>query len=133
MDKPEYIPIPRSGTKCTYCGLSRSSIYNLISPTKANGYKAVVLSTKVALPGRKRGCRRVHYPSLMRYLDSQTVPVEKLALRRAWAEFRSQSRRGKSKPTPSALDTTTLDFLPDAAEVFETKRQGQQPHQPCLN
>lgn len=93
MDKPEYISIPRTGTKCPYCGLSRSGIYNLIDPNKANGRKAVVKSTKVRLPGKKGGRRMVHYDSLMKYLGARVVPVELLNLRERWREFRRESRR----------------------------------------
>ncbi len=98
MDKPEYIPIPRTGTKCPYCGLSRSGIYNLIRPTKANGYKAVVASAVVRLPGKARGRRMVNYASLMHYLNAQVISVKILNLRKAWCELRAQPHRTVSEP-----------------------------------
>jgi hypothetical protein len=110
MDKPEYIPIPRVGTKCPYCGLSRSGIYNLIRPTKANGYKVVVASTVARLPGRSRGRRLVHYASLMNHLNGQVVPVEQLSLRKPWREFRSQPRHARRK---TSVDITSHEFLPE--------------------
>lgn len=119
MDKPEYIPIPRPGTKCPYCGLSRSGIYNLIRPYKVNGYKAVVNSSVVRLPGKKRGRRMVHYDSLMEYLGAQVVPVERINLRKPWREFRAQSRRSDKKSAPLAVDIREVEDLPDDAVLPE--------------
>ncbi len=117
MHKPEYIPIPRTGTKCPYCGLSRSGIYNLIRPTKANGYKVVVKSANVPLPGKKRGRRMVHYESLMNYLNGRALPVEMLNLRRAWRNFRSQP---KGENDSASADFIELEFLShDEAEAVE--------------
>jgi hypothetical protein len=121
MDKPEYIPIPRTGTKCPYCGLSRSGIYNLIRPTKANGYKAVVKSSVVRLPGKNRGRRMVHYASMMDCLNAQVVPVELLNLRTHWVKFRSELRQGTRKPTQTVLAPETLDDLPPEAEMPEMR------------
>ncbi len=113
MDKPEYIPIPRTGTKCPRSGLSRSGIYNLISVTKANGYKAVVKSRSIPLPGKRRGRRVVVYRSLMDYLERGVVPVETLNLRRQWVGFRA-SRRPEA-PAPLAISLPEVDDLPDDA------------------
>jgi hypothetical protein len=113
MDKPYYIPIPRTRTKCPHSGLSRSGIYNLIRPTKANGYKAVVASRPVLLPGKRRGRRMVVYRSLMDYLEKGVVPVERLNLRRQWAEFRA-SRRPEA-PALLAISLREVDDLPDDA------------------
>lgn len=118
MHKPEYIPLPRTGTKCPYCGLSRSGIYNLIRPTKANGYKAVVDSMVSKLPDKTRGRRLVHYASLMSHLDAQVVPVERVNLRKRWIAFRAEARRAAGKmPTP-ALDPLGCDDLPDDAVLL---------------
>ena len=117
MAKPEYIPIPRTGTKCPYSGLSRSGIYNLIGPNKANGDKAVVKSTRVKQRGKTRGRRLVHYKSLMAYLNSNTVPVEVLNLRKAWRKFRAQPR---SEAGVDTVDFREVQFLSDAeAEAVE--------------
>jgi hypothetical protein len=115
MDNPQYIPIPRPGTKCPYCGLSRSGIYNLIRPTKANGYKAVVKSSVVPLPGKTRGRRLVHRPSLMDYLNAQVVPIERLNLRKSWRDFRSQPRQ---QGPETSVDITSPEFLSE--EEVET-------------
>lgn len=119
MDKPEYIPIPRTRTKCPHSGLSRSGIYNLIRPAKANGYKAVVQSCVVRLPGKVRGRRMVHYRSLMAYLNQGVVPVKKLNLWTQWTEFRASRRRAGQKPLPVELPPTNPDDLPDDAVTLE--------------
>jgi hypothetical protein len=115
MDKPKYIPVPRSGTKCAYSGLSRSGIYNLISPTKANGYAVVVSSTEALLPGKKRGRRMICYESLMGYLKNGAA---RLRLRQLWSNFRSSRRRAGQKPLPIELPTTLPDDLPEDAVFF---------------
>ncbi len=118
MSNPEYISIPRTGTKCPHSGLSRSCIYNLIRPTKANGRKVVVASRLVRLPGKGRGRRLVHYRSLMDYLNQGVVSVERLNLRTQWVEFRASSRRSGRKPLPVDLLPTSPDDLPDEAVFF---------------
>jgi len=118
MDKPQYISIPRTGTKCSISGLSRSGIYNLISPTKANGHKVIVASSEVKLPGKKRGRRMICYESLMRYMRSGVVPLEKANLHQKWKKFRVSSHRAKNKPLPIELTTTLPDDLPENAVFF---------------
>jgi hypothetical protein len=118
MDKPYYIPIPRTRTKCPHSGLSRSGIYNLIRPTKANGYKAVVDSCVVRLPGKGRGRRMVHYRSLMDYLNQSVLPVERLNLRTRWVGFRASRRRAVQKPLPVHLPPTDPENLPEDAVFF---------------
>jgi hypothetical protein len=110
MDKPEYIPLPRTGTKCPYCGLSRSGINNLILPTKANDYKPVVDSTVDRRPGKSRGRRLVIRTSLDKYLKAQVVPLEQLSLRRWWREFRAQPRC--ASPITSA-EIARSEFMDD--------------------
>lgn len=118
MDKPEYISVPRTGTKCVYCGLSRSGIYNLIGPNKANGYKAVVASSVVPLPGRSRGRRMVCYDSLMEYLNARIVPLERLNLRKQWVKFRASCRRAGHQPLPVELPPINPDDLPEDVAFF---------------
>ncbi len=119
MDKPEYIPLPRTGTKCLYCGLSRSGIYNLIRPTKANGYKVLVASVVHGLPGKSRGRRLVNYASLVEYLNEQSVPVERRRLRRLWRQFRAQSLKGKVKVPSFIQQLRTSEDLPEDAVLHE--------------
>lgn len=117
MSAPDYIPIPRVGTKCPYSGLCRSTIYNLIDGTKANGYRIVVESTSVRIGGRKRGARRVNYASLMRYMRAGVVSPEKVLLRRAWNEMKASRRRGIMPPAPAELLSRNPDDLPEDAVI----------------
>ena len=112
MSAPKFIPIPRPGERCKHSGLCRSTIYNLISATRANGYRPVVESAMVRLPGRRRGVRRVRYASLMAHLQSSVVPLEMLNLRRKWKQFRSNQRRSRAQPVFVPLQYGELDDLP---------------------
>ena len=51
--RPEWIRMPKKG-RCPYCGLTRSFLWQLVSPNAANGYRppvqSVVLRTK-GIPG----------------------------------------------------------------------------------
>jgi hypothetical protein len=120
MDNPEYISIPHPGTKCPHSGLSRSGIYNLISATKANGYRPMVLSTVVRLPGKKRGRRIVVRQSLMQYLASGVVSHETMLLRRAWAEHKASQRDEGRTAAPAALLPSNPDDLPDDAIIWDS-------------
>lgn len=125
MTPPKYIPIPRYGTKCPYSGLCRSTIYNLISGTKANGHLPLVDSITVRLPGRKRGARRVCYDSLMRYLQSTMVSAEQLRLRHRWRAFRA-TQRGDATATITALRLADYEDFPEDPAVTEhgIRREG---------
>jgi len=67
---PEFIRLPKPGTRCPITGLSRSGLNNLILPTAANGYKPFVRSVSIRPRGAVRGTRLVVFDSLIRYLLS---------------------------------------------------------------
>jgi hypothetical protein len=67
--RPEYLRLPKSGTRCRWTGLSRSALYELILSPRAP-VKSVVLKRR----GAKRGVRLIHLPSLIAYLHAQTPP-----------------------------------------------------------
>jgi len=62
--RPEWIRLPKSGTRCPYSGLSRSAMNGLILD-KEPKVKSTVLKTK----GASRGVRLVNYESLMNHID----------------------------------------------------------------
>ncbi len=125
MDKPEYIPLPRTGTKCPYCGLSRSGLNNLILPMKSNGFKAVVDSSTPRQSGKNRGRRLIHYASLMKYLSGQMVPAGTASIRRSWLTFRSKARSSSGK-TP--VETASYEFMDEqAAEAAEASAMSAMP------
>jgi len=65
--KPEWIRMPTRG-KCPHTGLSRSGLYQLVSPCAANGYTPPVRSVVLRRRGMVRGTRLISYDSLMAYL-----------------------------------------------------------------
>ncbi len=68
---PEFIRLPPPGKRCTYTGLSRSGMNNLILPCAVNGYKPPVRSVCLRQRGAVRGTRLVNYRSLMDHLGGQ--------------------------------------------------------------
>jgi hypothetical protein len=71
VKRPEWIRLPRPREKCPYSGLTRSVMNELISPNKANGYKAPVRSVSLRKRHAIRGVRLIHLTSLMSYLENQ--------------------------------------------------------------
>lgn len=69
---PEFIRVPRKGERCPFTGLSRSSLYQLISPCSANGFRAPVKSTVLRKKGNIRGIRLILYSSLSAHLQGLT-------------------------------------------------------------
>ena len=63
---PEFIRLPKSGTRCPWTSLSRSAINELILPANAP-VKSVVLRRR----GAKRGQRLIHLQSLIDFLNAQ--------------------------------------------------------------
>jgi hypothetical protein len=69
LDAPEWIRLPKKGV-CPYTQLSRSKIYQLITPCAANGYHAPVRSVSLRQRGAAKGTRLVNYDSLVEYIRS---------------------------------------------------------------
>jgi len=67
------IRMPRTGQRCPVSGLSRSTLYVLITPSEFNGYNPPVKSICVRARGNIRGIRLVSYESLKAYLDRQVL------------------------------------------------------------
>jgi len=68
----EFIRLPKSGSKCPYTGLSRTSLNWLILPNSDNGFNAPVRSVVFRKQGRSRGIRLIDFDSLCKYLNSTT-------------------------------------------------------------
>lgn len=69
--RPEYIRLPKPGHLCPYTGLCRSTLNNLILPTKQNNFKPPVVSRSIRLGrGQLRGVRLIKYDSLIQYLET---------------------------------------------------------------
>lgn len=66
--RPEFIRLPRPGTRCPYTGLTRSGLNNLILPCALNGHRPPVRSVCLRQRGAVRGTRLINYDSLLSYL-----------------------------------------------------------------
>jgi hypothetical protein len=67
--KPEFVRLPKGGTRCPHTGLSRSKLNQLVLPCKENDYKPPVESKSVRNRGSIRGTRLIVFDSLMEYLN----------------------------------------------------------------
>jgi hypothetical protein len=65
--RPEFIRLPKLGL-CPITGLSRSKIYDLISPNEGNGFKPSVKSVSLRKQGQTKGTRLIVLQSLLDYL-----------------------------------------------------------------
>lgn len=65
------IRVPRPGKRCPVTQLSRSTIYELITPRAANGFKPPVASHVVKVSRHaKRGTRLIDRESLLAYIKT---------------------------------------------------------------
>jgi len=69
--RPEWIRLPKPGTPCPWCGLSRTKLWETLQTGKVRN---VCLRKEGAL----RGARLIHLASLMGYLDSLMNEAEKI-------------------------------------------------------
>ena len=67
--KPEFIRLPKGGTRCPHTGLSRSKLNQLVLPCKENDFKPPVESKCDRKRGTIRGTRFIVFDSLMEYLN----------------------------------------------------------------
>ena len=68
---PEWIRLPKTNTRCSHTGLSRSAMNMLILPCNQNGFKPEVHSISLRRRGLKRGPRLINLSSLLDYLRSK--------------------------------------------------------------
>lgn len=66
---PQYLRLPRAGTRCPVTGLTRTALNELILPTAANGYRPPVRSYSLRRPGQIRGIRLISLPDLVRHIE----------------------------------------------------------------
>ena len=66
--KPEFVRLPKGGTRCPYTGLSRSKLNQLVLPCKENDFKPPVESKVLRSRGTIRGTRLIVFDSLINYL-----------------------------------------------------------------
>ncbi|MEM1223944.1 MAG: hypothetical protein AAGH40_14435 [Verrucomicrobiota bacterium] len=66
--RPEFIRLPKPGSRCPHTGLSRGTLYELCVPSEANNHRPPVRSHVIRKPGAARGGRLVDYASLLAYV-----------------------------------------------------------------
>lgn len=66
--RPEWIRLPKSGSRCPRTGLTRASLNALILPPRAQ-VESVVLRQR----GATRGVRLIRFASLLAYLDEEAA------------------------------------------------------------
>jgi hypothetical protein len=67
---PEFIRLPKPGSREPFTGLSRSKLNELILPLGSNGFKPPVRSVVLRKRGAIRGVRLIFLDSLIQYLHS---------------------------------------------------------------
>jgi hypothetical protein len=65
---PEFLRLPRPGTRCPFTGLTRSYMNLLCLPTEANGFQPPVHSFALRRKGAKFGVRLVSGASLVDFI-----------------------------------------------------------------
>jgi len=73
---PEFLRLPPPGQLCTWTGLSRSAINELILPTPRNGNRPPVRSFCLRQKGAQTGIRLVSYKSLREYILANEQKTE---------------------------------------------------------
>ena len=71
VNLPEFIRLPRGGTRDPITGLSRSALNSLILPSNGNGFKPPVKSVCLRKHGAARGIRLIVLKSLLAYIHGQ--------------------------------------------------------------
>lgn len=65
---PEFIRLPRAGDKCPFTGLSRTTLYNLVVPCRANRFRPAIHAKSLRKRGNVRGIWLIPYDQLVDYL-----------------------------------------------------------------
>jgi hypothetical protein len=68
---PEFIRLPKAGSREPFTGLSRSKLNQLILPNPENGFKPPVRSVVLRKRGAIRGVRLIFLDSLVAYIREQ--------------------------------------------------------------
>jgi hypothetical protein len=71
--RAEWVRLPKPGTLCPWCGLSRSKLWEVL---QTGNVRNICLRKEGAL----RGARLIHLASLLAYLDSLTNEADKIGV-----------------------------------------------------
>ena len=72
----EFLRLPKSG-QCPITGLTRSKLYDLISPSEDNGFKPPVKSVSLRKRGQTKGTRLIVLQSLLDYLRREVEAFQR--------------------------------------------------------
>jgi hypothetical protein len=72
--RPEFISLPADGASCPITGFKRGTLYNLVVPCKANGFKPAVPAKCLRSRGATRGVWLIPYDPLMAFLHALPTP-----------------------------------------------------------
>ena len=67
---PEFLRLPKPGSRCQVTGLTRSGINELVLPCESNDFRPPVKSVSLRKRGAAKGVRLIVYQSLVDYLRS---------------------------------------------------------------
>jgi hypothetical protein len=88
--RPEFIPLPQTGKRCPFSGLSRSTLNSYILPTAANGYNPPVRSYALRQWGKMRGRRLIDFQSLCSFIRSHSDAANDAAKPQNVVQFSSR-------------------------------------------
>ena len=74
--RPEYIRLPRAGSRCPITRLSRTALNELVLPSKANDYRPAVRSFSLKRPGQIRGVRLISLADLVRHIEAKQEGIQ---------------------------------------------------------
>ena len=71
--RPDFIRLPKPGSRCPFTGLSRTTLCELTVPSEANDFKPPVPSHLVKGISATRGVRLIELEALIGYLRSRAA------------------------------------------------------------
>ena len=83
--QPEFVRLPKRG-QCAITGLTRSKLYDLISPNEGNGFKPAVKSVSLRKPGQTKGTRLIVLQSLLAYLRGEVAAFQQTIIEKGAGE-----------------------------------------------
>jgi hypothetical protein len=72
--RPEFIRLPSGKESCPHTGFSRTGLYNLTVPCKANSFRPAVPAKGLRKPGNLRGIWLIPYEALITYIKNLPTP-----------------------------------------------------------
>jgi hypothetical protein len=74
FDSQVWLRLPRPGSRCPVCGLSRSTLAELVRPGPRNDYAPPVESRLLKRKGAARGVLLISRAALLAFINKQPAP-----------------------------------------------------------